>query len=97
MMSFKHIRVRASDPITSFMAADEVHHFASKHSNAILECLAFGPAGKDGIAAHIGLDGHQVGKRLTELEREGLVMVTGAKVRSKSGRFEREWRLVIPC
>ena len=96
MMSFEHIRVRASDPITSFLAADSVHTFASQHSAAILQCLALGPAGKDGIAAHIGLDGHQIGKRLTELEREGLVMLTGAKVQSKSGRLEREWRLAIP-
>lgn len=95
MMSFEHIRARSSDPITSFMAADNAP--ANKHAIAILQCFAkHGPLGKDGIAKLTGLDGVQISRRLPELQKEGLVLPTGKTVKSKSGNQEREWRLAIP-
>jgi predicted ArsR family transcriptional regulator len=98
MMIFDHIRARSSDPITSFMAADAAPKFANKHVNTILECLAkHGPLGKDGIAQHTGLDGVQISRRLPELQKDGLVMLTGKTVKSSTGNQEREWRLAIPC
>lgn len=84
-------RVRASDPITSFEAADQTKDLASKHYAMIVECLKDGPLGKDGIAQKLGLDGHQIGKRLPELERMGFIELTGRTVKSKTGRNEREW------
>jgi hypothetical protein len=48
--------------------------------------------GKDGIGARTQLDGHAVGKRLPELQRMGLIGLTGRTVKSDSGRAEREWR-----
>jgi len=84
-------RVRSNDPITSFQAADEAKELASKHHKMIVEALKGGTMGKDGIAYATGLDGHQVGRRLSELQKMGYIVPTGQTVRSKSGRSEREW------
>ncbi len=87
-------RARASDPITSFEAADSAKDLASKHSIMILDCLkAHGALGKDGIAQHSGLDSNQVARRLNELSNMDLIELTGRTVKSKSGRNEREWKV----
>ena len=85
-------RVRASDPITSYEAADSAKELASKHFSTIVDTLnAHGALGKDGIAQHSGLDSNQVSRRLNELSNMGLIELTGRTVKSKSGRNEREW------
>ena len=90
----KFPRVRATDPITSFEAADQAKDLASKHHKAIVEALKQGNMGKDGIALATGLDGNQVARRLPELAKMGFIELTGNKTQSKSGRSEREWKLV---
>ena len=86
-------RVRSSDPLTSFVAADSAKELAKKHGSIIVQCLVqHGPLGKDGIATHTGLDGNQVARRLKELKTLGLIGLTGKTVASKSKRQEREWR-----
>ena len=88
----EHIRARANDPITSFEAADAAKELAERHYHKILLILnEFGPMGKDGIAYLASLDANQVSRRLPEMEREGWIALTGRKVKSKSGRAEREW------
>jgi predicted transcriptional regulator len=87
----KFPRVRATDPITSFEAADQVADLVSKHHKAIVQALKNGNMGKDGIAAAAGLDSNQVARRLPELEKMGFICLTGRTVKSKSGRNEREW------
>jgi len=85
-------RVRASDPVTSYEAAESSKDLASKHFGIIVDCLkAHGALGKDGIAQHSGLDSNQVARRLNELSNMGLIELTGRTVKSKSGRNEREW------
>ena len=84
-------RVRASDPITSFKAAGEAKEIATKHHKMIVDALKNRNMGKDGIAHATGLDGNQVARRLSELEKMGYIQPTGQTVRSKSGRSEREW------
>jgi len=87
-------RVRTSDPITSYEAADSAKDLASKHSIMILDTLqAHGALGKDGIAQHSGLDSNQVARRLNELSNMDLIELTGRTVKSKSGRNEREWKV----
>ena len=90
----KFPRVRATDPITSFEAADQVADLVSKHHKAIVQALKNGNMGKDGIAAAAGLDSNQVARRLPELEKMGFVELTGRTTKSNSGRSEREWRFV---
>jgi len=88
-------RVRCSDPVTSYEAADAAKDLASKHFSIIVDCLkAHGALGKDGIARHSGLDRNQVSRRLNELLKLGLIELTGNKVKSDSGLNEREWRAV---
>ena len=89
----KFPRVSAFDPITSFEAADQAKELASKHHKTIIEALKSGALGKDGIALKTGLDSNQVARRLSELQKMGFIQLTGKKVRSKSGRNEREWEL----
>jgi predicted transcriptional regulator len=88
-------RARNSDPVTSHAAADQAQNLARLHGGLIVVCLQrFGAKSKDGIAELTGLDGNQVARRLPELERLGLVELTGQVTKSKSGRAEREWRFV---
>jgi hypothetical protein len=85
-------RVRATDPIESFEAADSVEEVAWKHHKIIHDCLeTYGPLGKDGIAKMTGLESNQVARRMNEMKVMGLVSLTGNKVKSNSGRNEREW------
>jgi predicted ArsR family transcriptional regulator len=90
---FKFFRARANDPITSFQAADSIKDVAKMHSDVIVAGLKrFGSMGKDQIANNTGLQPNQVSRRLSELEEIGLIELTGKKVKSNSGREEREWR-----
>jgi len=90
---FKFFRARATDAITSFQAADSIKDVAKMHQDVIVAGLQrFGPMGKDQIAANTGLQPNQVSRRLSELEKIGLIELTGQTVKSDSGRQEREWR-----
>jgi len=85
-------RVRTTDPLTSFEAAELIKEVAKDHYNVILECLrTHGALGKDGIASLTNLDGNQVARRLSEMKALGLIQLTGNTVKSNSGRNEREW------
>ena len=88
-------RVRATDPVTSFEAAEAIKPVVSDHHRIILECLQeYGALGKDGISARTKLDGNQVARRLNEMKIIGLIELTGNVVKSNSGRNEREWNVV---
>jgi predicted transcriptional regulator len=85
-------RVRKTDPETSFQAAESIKPVSERHFQVILECLqAHGALGKDGIASLTNLDGNQVARRLNEMQKIGLIHLTGKTVKSNSGRSEREW------
>ena len=85
-------RVRTTDPLTSFEAAEAIKPVVSQHHQIILECLQIhGALGKDGISALTNLDGNQVARRLNEMRVLGLIHLTGKTVKSNSGRNEREW------
>lgn len=85
-------RVRKDDPVTSYEAAAQVS--ADKHYGLIAECLeAYGPLGKDGIASKTKLDPVQISRRLSEMQRIGLIQLTGNTVKSNTGRNEREWTI----
>ena len=85
-------RVRKTDPVTSFQAADSIKPVAPKHYSVILDCSqTYGALGKDGIASLTNLDSNQVARRLNEMNKLGLIKLTGKTVKSDSGRQEREW------
>jgi predicted ArsR family transcriptional regulator len=82
-------RARSTDPVTSFEAA-EIN--PEKHFAMIVDCLStHGPMGKDGIASRLGLESSAVSRRLPELQKMGLVKLTGNIVKSSKNRNEREW------
>ena len=86
---------RNTDPSTSWDAADRAKVLAGLHGQMVLDALLrYGPQGKDGIAQITGLDGNQVARRLSELERNHEILLTGRNVQSKSGRAEREWKVM---
>ena len=92
----EHYRARNTDPITSWQAADEAKDLAKAHAALILKTLIEqGPLGKDGIAFFAVMDGHQVARRLPEMERNGLVGLTGKTVKSYAKRAEREWYAIF--
>ena len=85
-------RARQTDPETSHEAAAGVADFEGDHHAQILEALTLGPAGATEISSRCGLGRDQVGKRLCELERRGLVVIDG-KVRNAKGRNEARYSL----
>ena len=86
---------RNTDPATSWAAADSATSLAAQHATIIIAALCkYGAMGKDGIAQITGLDGNQVARRLSELERNHEILLTGRNVQSKSGRAEREWKVM---
>ena len=86
-------RARSTDPSTSHNAADQASEIALRHYKQILTCLRrCGALGKDGIALHSGLESNQVARRMSELNRLGLVELTGRLTKSNAGRSEREWQ-----
>lgn len=56
------------------------------HGKIILALKEIGSGIYEQIADFIGMDRHQVGRRLSELEREGIVWKPGLKANTKSGR-----------
>ena len=97
-MTDDYVRARKTDPSTSHEAADKVGEFAHAHYQQILQALLdHGPLGKDGIAKKANTnnreDGVAISRRLPELQKMGLVFLTGEKVKSRSGCNEREWAI----
>lgn len=86
---------RRSDPVTSHLAAARVGEFSSAHCQLICDALSeCGPMTCDEIAGHTGLLGHQVNKRVTDLQRKGMAEPTGELRLSGSGRQARVWRVL---
>ena len=85
---YPYKQARTSDPYTSHLAANSIN--PSAHYALIIDALKVSPAGKTLIAKRAGLHHGQVARRLTELERNGLITLTGKTVKSDSNRQERE-------
>ena len=95
MFFVKFFRSRKTDPQTSHDAAEQAQELADGHYVKIHYALAkYGPMGKDGISSMTGLDSSQVARRLPEMQKLGLVRLTGNFARSFANRKEREWSIV---
>ena len=85
---------RASDPITSFEAADRVKEFKESHHTLIMDAFrkhATSTLGAEQIANITWLDVYQVRKRLPELAKLGQVRVYQTTRLTATGRRERLW------
>lgn len=81
---------RSEDPGTSKDAARQCESLRKDHHRAILDALACCDRGAnaDELAARCsGIDRVQIGRRMHELEKAGLVRKTGEARPSKSGRM----------
>ena len=81
---------RATDPATSHAAAAQSRAFAWDHRTAILGCL-WRPMIASEIAKLTGMTVEQVCRRLPELEKDGLVKLTGIERKNAMGRAFRKW------
>ena len=87
-----NLYARNSDPYTSHLAAQAMN--PSAHYALIIDALKVSEAGKTLIAKRVGLDHNQVSRRLNELEKQGIIGLTGKTVKSDTNRQEREWFLI---
>ena len=88
-------RARATDPLTSFQAADRMVEGAKYHRYRILGHLrriAPATATKDEAGHATGLDDVQAARRLSELKDAGLIEDSGERRPSKSGNSCIAWR-----
>ena len=68
--------VRASDPLSSILAAESAVVFAGTHRERIVQSLrTHGPMTAHDIAVATGLTVVQVDRRLPELQRDGVAKV----------------------
>lgn len=87
---------RETDPATSRESAARVKEFQTEHHAAILHALSVfvEPLAAEQISDVLGdLDKVQVGKRMSELERAGLVVLTSERHVNRSGRGGLRYRL----
>lgn len=80
---------RRTDPATSHAAANRAAFIAPSQRNIIAAALAYEPGTVKMIADRTGLSQYAVSKRLPELERMGLIELTGREIEGC-----REWRKV---
>jgi transcription initiation factor IIE alpha subunit len=95
-MSDTEPRSRREDPRTSYKAASEALKFYKTHRGMIYAVFEAQPARgftNAEIGLRCGLNQNQVSRRLTELERLGLIHRTGETRPNEGGRDEEEWRL----
>ena len=93
-------RWRNTDPHTSKEAGVNADNFANEQHIVILRALnARSPMAAEQIADHVGLGGNVVPnwptRRLSELERGGLVVPTDEIHKNRSGRSARKYRLTV--
>jgi len=87
-------RARTTDPITSHQAAEQAAEVASNHIPRIEQALEqYGPMGASMIAYVANLDKNQISRRLKEMQKLGIIELTGNTVKSNTNRSEREWQL----
>ena len=90
--------VRRNDPSTSYEAAKSID--PSKMQTVVLECLREkGPAIYDEVLlwarrVYAIESSSSISSRFNELQKKGLIELTGEKRKGRSNRQQREWRIV---
>lgn len=98
-MNFADTHTRRSDPDTSRIAAEGVAHTLNAKLN-LIRCAMIGlkgPCSAEQIAditIKVGIDYHEVSRRLPDMEKAGQVERTGDKTLNSKGKPVQTWRLV---
>lgn len=93
-----HTLARTENPTTSHAAAAAARDLRADHHRTILDVMRCGADWTaDNVAIHCNLDRHQIGRRLGELERHGLVRKSGAQRPTATGRMANCYAVVRPC
>lgn len=81
-------------PDTSLSAYEKAKPMLSEHHAKIIAALeVLGVANYETIAAYCKMDRHQIGRRLSELERALTIFKPGSKTPTKSGRMAYDYCL----
>lgn len=83
---------RATDPLTSYQAADAAKITRESQERLVVSILEqYGPQTVDGISSFCKLTGHEVGKRVKRLREMEKIKLTGRVGLSAKGKPMREW------
>jgi hypothetical protein len=81
-------------PFTSLKANEQAKELKEAHNKRILEAMeGLDKANYEKIAASAGLEKHQVGRRLIDLERDQKVFKPGTTSKTSSGREAYDYKL----
>lgn len=94
MLDWTRRHTRNGNPVTSIKAAESVREVAAKQAATILAEMTFGdgPMAVEEIADRLDMTPHAVGKRMSDLERGGVIRKTNEMHRNRSGRRALKWR-----
>jgi DNA-binding MarR family transcriptional regulator len=85
---------RATDPVSSHAAANNVASFAAIHYAAILSLLKEHPKSTASeLAQYTHLDRYQIGRRMKELEKRGHIQRVAIRTCSVGNRIATSWEL----
>lgn len=87
-------RARSSDPSTSKEAAAQVEEFSSAMYRNISAELSKGAGTYEELADRMNAGKDQLCKRLPEMERLGIIRLTGELRKGSTGRNQRVWEKV---
>jgi len=91
---FTKTHARADDIDTSKESSARAKTIAEHHRMKIFQALAEGgPQTSDEIASQVGLLTHQVIKRVSDLRNDGVVVDTGERKPTRTGRPAAVWKL----
>ncbi len=93
MTDFAREHAHADDIDTSHAAAVRAEGMAARHKEIVYAALKAGPLSSQQIAAATGLEYLQVVRRVSDLRNDGLVIDSGSRRLTKSGRHAAVWKL----
>jgi predicted ArsR family transcriptional regulator len=94
MSDFARTHAHRDDPDTSHIAAERAVPLAERHRQMVLDCLEDqGQLSSEQIASLLGLSSLQVMKRISDLRNEGVVIDSGERKPTMSGRPAAIWKL----
>jgi hypothetical protein len=94
MTNFAREHAHTNDIDTSHAAAERAEGMAARHKKMVYATLKrLGPLASEQIAGATGLNTLQVMKRVSDLRGEGVVVDSGERRPTETGRLAAVWKL----